>query len=1502
MQPKTAFILILALISLQAFSQRTPLPAGYLSGTPINYVRTWQAVAPEKNPNTLMGRPTGDVLQTTQYIDGIGRPVQSVVKSGSLVNSTNTYADMVSAAEYDALGREQFKYLPFASYGSTGNAASADGLLKSDPFQQQAAFYHNANAASPVKGQEQSFFYERIKFEASPLSRPTEVYNAGNSWVGTSEDPNPANRRGVRISHKTNTPADVIRIWTVTNSAGAFGSYASAATYQPGELLKKISTDEKGNQVIEFKDKSGRDLLKKVQVLSSAYDDGSGKDHTGWLCTYYVYDDLNQLRCVIQPRAVEAMSVAANWSLSQEQLEEFCFRYEYDHKGRVIMKKVPGVAPLYMVYDGRDRLVLTQDGRQRQLQPAEWSYTKYDDLNRPVSTGIYINSQSHQQHIQAAASSAGYPVFNNDYWELTVTFYDNYDWLPAYSGHGFTANAYSHGLPPASNSWPYPQEFAQSKATYGMVTGMKVRELASGQDLYSINYYDEEGRLIQTRANNVAGGTDTYSMQYSFGGQVLHTVMEHHNNSSTAQTYTIQSRNSYDKLGRLVKVEKKYQYTTCANCDIILQDWKVIAEYGYDARGQLSKKKLAPNGGTSLQELDYDYNIRGWVLGMNREYAKNASAAGKYFGFELGYDNTGIKTAGGATVGSYAKGQYNGNVAGTVWRSKGDDQRRKYDFDYDIASRLLKGDFTQHNGTAYAQDNAIDFSMKMGDGSDPFSAYDANGNILRMQHWGLKGVSSSQLDDLRYTYYNDGSSNKLKNVIDFVNDENTKLGDFRTSALHPQKNDKINYAGNPLGYNPNLIVDYTYDANGNLVKDLNKDLVASGGANGIEYNHLNLPKKVTLRDKGTIEYVYDATGVKLKKIVKENIASSSYTGELKVTTTYIGGFVYESRQYTPAHATIQNYTDRLLLIGHEEGRIRFEPTTGAAWDYFIKDHLGNIRMVLTDQVLPAEVYQATIETARRNHEVAQFGNQVSNTEDAKPSSFDTDNDNQKVSKLNAFTSGARVGPGVVLKVMAGDKFKALTKAWYQGGDYTRGDPNVLGPLVDQLLGQMVPGITSIGKGGNGAHATNSNVQGALNGFLSPQQNSTDDSRPHAYLNWVLLDEEQFKQVNDNMGSVRVPEILSGQQAQVLQAAGGAEIEVKKNGFLYIYVSNESKTNVYFDDIRVEHIRGPLIEETHYYPFGLAMAGISSKAAGRLENRYGFNGGEEQNAEFSDGSGLEWVDLNARMYDPQLGRFFNPDPMAEYMRRWSPYAFGFNNPLRYNDPTGLNPGDSTYYLENGKPKMFYHEEVFVKIVLKKSKKNDSGNTWFDTLLDGIGVIDPTGVVDLFHAGLYALQGDFSSAGLTALGALPFGLGEAGKFMKYTDEAVDAMGGVAKYSDEAEEVVEQAAKKAEKGSGTSGALRKVGTALESVDDVMANPGLLKGKSPLEVEAILGKTPGWRVEKLGQGSQKGNGWVLRQYNSKGNPTGPQIRWHPGGGHHGLKPYWRVIGPQGDVGGIIR
>lgn len=129
-----------------------------------------------------------------------------------------------------------------------------------------------------------------------------------------------------------------------------------------------------------------------------------------------------------------------------------------------------------------------------------------------------------------------------------------------------------------------------------------------------------------------------------------------------------------------------------------------------------------------------------------------------------------------------------------------------------------------------------------------------------------------------------------------------------------------------------------------------------------------------------------------------------------------------------------------------------------------------------------------------------------------------------------------------------------------------------------------------------------------------------------------------------------------------------------NSFLYIYCSNESPVNVYFDNLQVVHTKGPLVETNEYYPFGLLAAGISYKAFSDLENYLKLSGNELQSGEFEIGSGLELYDFNARMYDAQIGRFQSPDPLSILMTSWSSYSYSFNNPVNYTDPTGLYPDD------------------------------------------------------------------------------------------------------------------------------------------------------------------------------------------------------------------------------------
>jgi RHS repeat-associated protein len=222
-----------------------------------------------------------------------------------------------------------------------------------------------------------------------------------------------------------------------------------------------------------------------------------------------------------------------------------------------------------------------------------------------------------------------------------------------------------------------------------------------------------------------------------------------------------------------------------------------------------------------LQSLDYTYNIRGWLTGIN-DAASCALQGGDQLAdlFNMGLDYE--STANGATA------QFNGNIAAMQWRSNVNGScltRQQYRFTYDYANRLLTANHFTHNGTAWVNTNNY---------SESNITYDFNGNIKTYTRRGLTAPATfGIIDQLTYTYGDAARPDRLTNVSDAGSA--AKGFKFTSGAAA-----------------------YTYDLNGNLTQDNHKSL-------SFQYNYLNLPNYITNPGGSEITITYTADGEKLSK-------------------------------------------------------------------------------------------------------------------------------------------------------------------------------------------------------------------------------------------------------------------------------------------------------------------------------------------------------------------------------------------------------------------------------------------------------------------------------------------------------------------------------------------------------------------------------------------------------------------------------------------------------------
>lgn len=669
--------------------------------------------------------------ETVVYFDGLGREKQVLQVAGSPIGKT-----IVTQIEYDGFGRQAKEYLPFPITAATNTIVSAATNGNS--------FYSTATGDTTP-------FSEKT-FENSPLNRVLAQAAPGNSWKKGANE--------IKFDYATNTDADNVQKFGVTLSATYVPTLTLSGNYGKETLYKTITTDENGQPIQEFKDKEGRIVLKRINIIAKLEAPlNSSENHD----TYYVYDIYGNLTYVLPPRLVEVGgAIIANYT---NNLAELGYQYQYDEKNRLVEKQLPGKGREFMVYDKLDRLVATRDSQN------EWIFTKYDKFNRIIYTGTLPSSA--RATLQGAYNSA--TVYN----ETKGT-------SGGLSNNGITNGLYSNVAYPTSftkiTSINYYDEYTGLGITPSAVDGQTVIGVTDtktkgfavasftnvlGTTTWNKNYtyYDTNYiRPIASASTNYLGGYINVASNLDFRGKVLKTVSKHKQLSTSTELILTDEFVYYPN--ELLK-SQTHQINSSAK--------EYIVQNSYNEINQLTSKKVGNSvAATPLQTVDYKYNIRGWMTDINNVDVSETTTYRDLFAFRIKYDNP-----------TYANKKYNGNISEALWKTEGS-AIKGYIYDYDDLNRLTSGIFIDNS-------SPINYAY-----NENIKGYDKNGNIRGIKRSGLKDNKLTDIDDL--TYYYQGSSNKLLSVTD-------------ETTLPEGFND-----GNKTGN------DYSYDSDGNLTKDLNKGI------------------------------------------------------------------------------------------------------------------------------------------------------------------------------------------------------------------------------------------------------------------------------------------------------------------------------------------------------------------------------------------------------------------------------------------------------------------------------------------------------------------------------------------------------------------------------------------------------------------------------------------------------------------------------------------------------
>jgi RHS repeat-associated protein len=800
---------------------------GYCGISDQNYVHT---ITPTIATTNVAALGNDQKIEEITYYDGIGRPLQKIgIRAGEVIDGitgTKILNDIISPVEYDEFERQTKEYLPYSDSFSCG-VFRGTTLMNANV----TSFYNTNKYENTINP------YSEKEFEASPLSRVLKQGAPGTDWkLGNGHE--------IKLDYQTNATNEVKNfevvfandIYTPTLTL----SSVNGGYYNANELYKTVTydenttanpTDETSGSTVEFKNKQGQVVLKRTYGTV-----GTGTTNEKY-DTYYVYDDFGNLTYVLPPKMEATTAVITNIN---SQLSDLGYQYVYDSRNRLVEKKLPGKQWEFIVYDNLDRVVATGPAASpfSDLTTVGWLIIKYDAFNRAVLTGWYPASVTSSTRATLQNTQHGYTTnFNETKIATTsdttvngVTFrYTNMAW-PTTAYHVLTVNYYDDYDYPnaptiATTVEGEPVFYNTTVKPRGLPTGSWVRILQTsttyGNEL-SYSFYDKKARPIRNYTTNFLGGYSYTDSKLDFTGKPEYSITYHKRDSGSTELKT-KDAFTYSPQGRLLTQTHQIGTGTI----------ETISSNAYDELGQLISKEVGGN----TQKIDYAYNIRGWLKGIN-----DVNVIGTdLFAFKISYNTPSAGISG-------VNGLYNGNISETQWATKSDNGIvRTYGYKYDNLNRLREGIYKKQSTVS----NAYNESM----------TYDKNGNIMSLIRNGNDESIVTQIDNLTYSYGPSNLFNRLSKVVDNAPSA-SKANGFVDSAS-------------------NTVDDYTYDANGNMLTDANK-----GISTNIIYNHLNLPTKITFGSARNIVYIYNAAGQKVQKVFTQ--------GSTITTTDYLGGYQYKN--------------------------------------------------------------------------------------------------------------------------------------------------------------------------------------------------------------------------------------------------------------------------------------------------------------------------------------------------------------------------------------------------------------------------------------------------------------------------------------------------------------------------------------------------------------------------------------------------------------------------------